>query len=761
MIQRLRFEPRCLAGLVFVLSSCGGGGGGSDGGGDGEPVECEFRGHGDEGGPIGGESAAPVEFGAFILAIEDIPSDSRVVVADFNEDGRTDAGFFAPGGGIYLADEFATLRLATPVDVGAVTPASALAGDFDEDGHVDVILDDGASEDAPATLLAGDGRGQLASRGTIGILDRSPIAADFDGDGDLDLAATRPPGSGRPDLAVRLGDGAGGFGDPIEFRIGEFAGIEELRCADMNCDGIVDLLADEVTIPYSFLGRIYVLLGDGGARFTEASRLSGYFSTAQLGDFDEDGTPDVVSCITEIVHGFPMGYCTVVLNDGTAMSWAASFRFDKPYRFAPTVDDFDGDGHLDIRFNARHLARGDGHGGFVDPSELDSYPYNRCLAERQSSFIGDFDGDGARDRAFPLDRKVIIARGTRNGGLGVPTVILGIDLPTAAVSGDFDEDGFADVVAPASPDAHFLRGDGKGGFVTASTFEPGRGFGLRSLAAADLNGDAHLDLVLTFSDPNELRTFVGDGTGQFARRSAYSAGGSVTDVALADVDADGDVDAVVTGSSADAVDVRLGGGDGSFGSAASFPAGPSPSSLVLADLDGDGSSDDVAVGLETGIAVLYGDGLGSLSSADLHALAGPVVSVAAADWNGDGLVDLIAASGDTASAGALSVLLGDGTGQFASSTPLPVAIGLDPRRLIVTDLNGDGFVDALTAARGALTAALGTGSGEILYTRQYSVSSQDVLALLLDADRLPDLVNLSGGCDGLSVILNSTAVTGP
>lgn len=35
------------------------------------------------------------------------------------------------------------------------------------------------------------------------------------------------------------------------------------------------------------------------------------------------------------------------------------------------------------------------------------------------------------------------------------------------------------------------------------------------------------------------------------------------------------------------------------------------------------------------------------------------------------------------------------------------------------------------------------------------------LELLLDADRLLDLVNLSGGCDGLSVILNSTAVTGP
>ena len=69
----------------------------------------------------------------------------------------------------------------------------------------------------------------------------------------------------------------------------------------------------------------------------------------------------------------------------------------------------------------------------------------------------------------------------------------------------------------------------------------------RGAAFADVNGDGHLDLIVTFSGKG-ARLFLNDGRGHFqdAKEASLVANTGSTSIALADVDGDGDLDLYVT-----------------------------------------------------------------------------------------------------------------------------------------------------------------------------------------------------------------------
>jgi FG-GAP-like repeat len=362
----------------------------------------------------------------------------------------------------------------------------------------------------------------------------------------------------------------------------------------------------------------------------------------------------------------------------------------------------------------------------------------------------DLNGDGRSDLLYSTPAGVGAMLASPLGALspfpGAPAETP--SQPVALVSGDLNGDGIPDAVAVTSQGkATVLLGNGAGGFAPApeSPLEVGAQASPTSVAIGDFNGDGHPDLAFadcgaggscSGSGETRVSVFLGDGSGHFAEApdSPFAAGLTATGpLAVADLDHDGGEDLVVGGKGQ--VAVLLGDGKGGFQPAAGSPfsTGVSESALDLAvgDLNGDGRQDVVtANGAKHTISVLLGDGRGQLTAEGTPLPTGSLgtaQSVAIADLDANGTPDLVVADSRSPPAeGEVSILPGDGLGDFepASLSPLPAGGSAFFGR--IGDFNGDGQPDIALAngAQDSLSVLLNTNvaaakpsSGELAFSR--------------------------------------------
>ena len=116
-----------------------------------------------------------------------------------------------------------------------------MPGDFNGDGRQDLIVSHQITN-ARLQVFLSNPDGSLVAQPLVvtgGSSPRSPVVADFNGDGLLDAASTHSGGVG-----VHLGNGAGGLSSPTNFTVSSLTG---LATADMNNDGKPDLIASSQT----------------------------------------------------------------------------------------------------------------------------------------------------------------------------------------------------------------------------------------------------------------------------------------------------------------------------------------------------------------------------------------------------------------------------------------------------------------------------------------------------------------------------------
>jgi uncharacterized protein (DUF2141 family) len=301
--------------------------------------------------------------------------------------------------------------------------------------------------------------------------------------------------------------------------------------------------------------------------------------------------------------------------------------------------------------------------------------------------------------------------------------------PWAVATADLNADGKLDVVVtnPNSGTVGVLLGNGHGWFESPLKYNPGVGAPW-SVAIGDLNGDGIPDIVVASNTSRDcgIDVLLGNGDGTFRTALTYvlSAGCFAQSVVIADLNGDGKLDvAVLLGGIA----VLLGNGDGSFQPAVTYGGvseyGSDPNSLAVADVNGDRKLDLVVAGIVPGsaihgiVGVLLSNGDGTFQPAVDYDSGGGLYSygssVAVADLNGDGKPD-IAVTNDCISSlcGNVGVLVGNGDGTFQPAVTYGPG-GLQPRSIVIADVNADGKPD-LVVANGCASSPCTTGGVGVL-----------------------------------------------
>ncbi|MCA9291093.1 MAG: VCBS repeat-containing protein, partial [Phycisphaerales bacterium] len=245
------------------------------------------------------------------------------------------------------------------------------------------------------------------------------------------------------------------------------------------------------------------------------------------------------------------------------------------------------------------------------------------------------------------------------------------------------------------------RGDGTFGPAVRVAMHDGSSPHVHSVVLADVNADGHLDVLASLVDDHALAVLLGDGRGgftpahaqpYFAHRHPYMQLNPV------DIDGDGHLDVVLTDVRGNGLTVLAGSGTGMFASTnfrldthTPLRAAERPLACALADVDGDGDLDAVAFIDESPQAVVaLNDGTGRFVEPDasLIALAAPCVGGVVTDVTGDGHADIVAS---TTMASVVSINPGRGDGTFARA--FTVESGGRSAAVAVGDMNGDGRPD--------------------------------------------------------------------
>lgn len=342
---------------------------------------------------------------------------------------------------------------------------------------------------------------------------------------------------------------------------------------DINGDGNLDLVLTGVDANQNLVAKVY--LGDGGGRFTEAGAgLTGVSDgSTSLGDIDGDGNLDLV--LTG--YGGDNAIAKVYLGDGSGDFTEAGTGLTGVRTSSSSLGDLNGDGHLDLVLTGAESPRGesptakaylgDGNGGFEEAEA------GLTAVSDGSTSLGDIDGDGHLDLVLTgadandnPTAKVYLGDGS-GGFKEAGADLTGVTGGSASL-GDIDGDGHLDLVVTGYPatgnpmqrvlTGEVYLGDGSGGFEDVEA-------GLTavtnsSTSLGDLNGDEILDLVLTGADVNDnliAKAHFGDGSGDFTEIGAGLTGVNRGSTSLGDIDGDGNLDLVVTGTTAtgrDAID---------------------------------------------------------------------------------------------------------------------------------------------------------------------------------------------------------------
>ncbi len=324
--------------------------------------------------------------------------------------------------------------------------ASQLA-DFDNDGDLDLAQ----SDDYDFRIYRNDGNANLdlifTGEVTNGGSDEILEVGDIDGDGDIDIIISGRSYSG---FYLFPNTGSAAFSNPTQFASGYT--IEALQVADMDGDGDSDVVVAQYLSSIRYLS-VFINNGSGNLvrTFDSSIPVGNDFDMLTVGDVDGDGDQDIVAPVENYNQGSQYGVF-VYVNDGTGNITRGTdiIPLTPDVQFSDVdLADLDGDGDLDV-FVTNSTSPGsyspvflnDGTGVFTENGAgvYTDYSYRSAL--------GDIDSDGDFDiisGAYLGNPKLFINDGLGNFTLDSQLPVIS-DEYSNALFGDLDGDSDVDVI---------------------------------------------------------------------------------------------------------------------------------------------------------------------------------------------------------------------------------------------------------------------------------------------------------------------------
>jgi flagellin-like hook-associated protein FlgL len=260
----------------------------------------------------------------------------------------------------------------------------------------------------------------------------------------------------------------------------------DISVGDLNGDGALD-----IAVAQPNQGSIDLLINDGNGAFTSGTSISNSSEVTIVGDFDNDGTEDLIGIDTNMISAF------IGNGDGTFSS-AVSSAITGLSSLEVDIGDFNQDGNLD-------LALADFSGG-----------------TSATVLLGNGDGTFFEGASLSV------------GGANEIKV------------SDLNNDGYDDILVQdeVTEVVEIFLGDGGGGFTQNTLSLSGET--ARNLGVGDINGDGIPDIVQAVAGGgNTMLVFTGNGDGTFTQQDNTSAvSGLANGTEIGDFDNDGVADII-------------------------------------------------------------------------------------------------------------------------------------------------------------------------------------------------------------------------
>lgn len=371
----------------------------------------------------------------------------------------------------------------TSLNTSEYNITATVVGDVNNDGIPDIVV---GHDDGSGQVFLGNSNGTFTPGTLVGPGAQVLAMEDFNNDGNLDLATA---------VGVLFGNGDGTFGAASTQDTYVLpANTVALNAADINGDGNLDLIAVTLT-PVTISGQnsstqtqeetlgVSVMLGNGDGTFGApvstvlgtAPNLNQSFANLDFDDFNNDGVLDCLSAFGVSLGNsngsfgspipFPQAASTSTGSGGSSGSSgggsSSSTAPALPSYWAYAVDDFNGDGNLDVALVPPAgspagqidilLGNGDGTFTYGTPISLGSSAIITALGS------GDLNGDGNSDLIVGQTSSdgntsaVDALTGNGDGTFAAPQSFALSGVPISVEANDFNADGYLDLLAIQAP----------------------------------------------------------------------------------------------------------------------------------------------------------------------------------------------------------------------------------------------------------------------------------------------------------------------